>query len=169
MTKQEEQLRRIYKDYTAPLRTYIDLNFPNINQDREDTLHDILEKIVKHFDLYDSRFALSTWIYRIARNHCLDLVRKQKRLVSSDSEALDHLISPVGNPYEQMEDDMKRQRIKILLSQLPLEEREILFLRFFEDMSYRDVALAMNKPLGTVKYLIHKAKEWMKENWEAAS
>jgi RNA polymerase sigma-70 factor (ECF subfamily) len=64
---------------------------------------------------------------------------------------------------------MNEQRLGFLLSQLPVEEREILFLRFYEEMSYRDIAQVMNKPLGTVKYLIHKAKEWMKENWEAAS
>lgn len=169
MTKREEQLRRIYKDYTAPLRTYIDLNFAYVRQDREDTLHDILEKIVRHFNHYDSRYALSTWIYRIARNHCLDLIRKQKRLVSSESESVENLISPVGNPYEQMEADMNRQRIAFLLSQLPVKEREVLFLRYFEEMSYRDIARVMGTPLGTVKYLIHKAKEWMKEKWESAS
>jgi RNA polymerase sigma-70 factor (ECF subfamily) len=169
MTYREEQIHRIYEIYTAPLRTYIDLNFSVISQDCEDTVHDILEKIVKHFGRYDSRYALSTWIYRIARNHCIDIIRKQKQLITSDSEALKNLISPAGNPYELMETDTDRQRIRYLLSQLPVREREVLFLRYFEEMSYRDIARVMSTPMGTVKYLIHKAKEWIKENWEVAS
>ena len=168
MSRRDEYLKQIYRDYIPPLRTYIDLNFPMIRQDREDTLQDVLEKLVSRIYRYDDRYALSTWIYTVARNHCLDLLRKQKGQPSfSGIEDDKQLASTAVSPESQMEKGWDQERMRYLLSRLPSDERQVLFLKYFEDMTFRDIGRVMRKPVGTVKYLSSKAKSWIESHWEA--
>lgn len=168
MSGQEELLIRIQKEFIAPVRAFIDLNFSSIIQDREDTLQEILEKLVTRLYLYDSRYALSTWVYSVARNHCLDLLRKQKRAYPIYTEDPDRLASTADSPMDLMEDRQDRDRIRYLLSKLPGQERQVLFLKYYEEMTYREIAQVMNRPVGTVKYLAFRGKSWMEAHWEAA-
>ncbi|MDC7231930.1 MAG: RNA polymerase sigma factor [Spirochaetales bacterium] len=167
MTLRDEYLNRIHSEFIPPLRTFIDLNFSSIHQDREDTLQDILEKLVARIYSYDNRYALSTWVYAVARNHCLDLLRKQKRQPSfSGLDEGNVLVSSETSPEDILAENQDQTRMRQLMARLPREERQVLFLKYYEDMTFKEIARVMSRPVGTVKYLSFKAKSWIEAQWE---
>jgi len=127
-----------------------------------------LGKAFKKLHLYTPSYAFSTWLYTVARNHCIDYLRKHKLpTVSIDKMMLDEdgkrntfdLISKDLNPEMVME---KKQRIAILrqiVDQLKPKYRDLVKLRYFKELSYEEIADVLEVPLGTVKAQLHRSRE----------
>ena len=127
-----------------------------------------LGKAFKKLHLYTPSYAFSTWLYTVARNHCIDYLRKNKLpTISIDRMMLDEdgkrntfdLISKDLNPEQEME---KKQRIAILrqiVNQLMPKYRNLVKLRYFKELSYDEIADTLDIPLGTVKAQLHRSRE----------
>ena len=127
-----------------------------------------LGKAFKKLHLYTPSYAFSTWLYTVARNHCIDYLRKHKLpTVSIDKMMLDEdgkrntfdLISKDLNPEQVME---RKQRIAILrqiVDQLKPKYRDLVKLRYFKELSYDEIATTLDVPLGTVKAQLHRSRE----------
>jgi RNA polymerase sigma factor (sigma-70 family) len=118
---------------------------------------------------YVPRYAFSTWLFKIAVNNCIDHVRKKKLPVintgdaygnsDSDFDILKFLRSEAVTPEDEM---IRRERIemmRVLLDRLSEKYRMMIELRFYEELSYEEIAQEMNIPLGTVKAQLFRAKE----------
>lgn len=77
--ERESHIRSLSEQYIPKLRMYIELNFDGIQEETDDIVQSILEKAIFRMHLYDSNYSFSTWLYAGARNHCRDLLRKQRR------------------------------------------------------------------------------------------
>jgi RNA polymerase sigma-70 factor (ECF subfamily) len=104
--------------------------------------------------------ALSTWLFRIARNQALDRLRRAQRVefVTFDEAQLADIPASTPTPEAALQ---ARQRIKALedaLARLTVEHREILLLRDIEEMPYEDIAEVLGISLGTVKSRIARAR-----------
>jgi len=127
-----------------------------------------LGKAFKKLHLYTPSYAFSTWLYTVARNHCIDYLRKHKLpTVSIDKMMLDEdgkrntfdLISKDLNPEQVME---RKQRIAILrqiVDQLKPKYRDLVKLRYFKELSYDEIVTTLDVPLGTVKAQLHRSRE----------
>tara|TARA_B110000003_G_C16605864_1_gene517470 strand:+ start:358 stop:960 length:603 start_codon:yes stop_codon:yes gene_type:complete len=127
-----------------------------------------LGKAFKKLHLYTPSYAFSTWLYTVARNHCIDYLRKNKLpTISIDKMMIDEdgkrntfdLISKDLNPEMMME---KKQRIAILrqiVDQLKPKYRDLVKLRYFKELSYEEIAETLDVPLGTVKAQLHRSRE----------
>ncbi|MBT3622005.1 MAG: sigma-70 family RNA polymerase sigma factor [Flavobacteriales bacterium] len=127
-----------------------------------------LGKAFKKLHLYTPSYAFSTWLYSVARNHCIDYLRKNKLpTISIDKMMIDEdgkrntfdLISKDLNPEMMME---KKQRIAILrqiVDQLKPKYRVLVKLRYFKELSYEEIADTLDVPLGTVKAQLHRSRE----------
>ena len=127
-----------------------------------------LGKAFKKLHLYTPNYVFSTWLFTVARNHCIDYLRKNKlATVSIDKMMLDEdgkrntfdLISKDLNPEEKLE---KKQRIAILrqiVDQLKPKYRDLVKLRYFKELSYEEIADVLKLPLGTVKAQLHRSRE----------
>ncbi len=127
-----------------------------------------LGKAFAKLDLYKPKYAFSTWLFALARNHFIDYLRKNKRLTISieenilnDSDNLKHfnLVSQDANPEQIME---KTQRIAILrkiVDQLKPIYRDLVRLRYFKELSYNEISNKLNIPLGTVKIQLFRSRE----------
>jgi len=127
-----------------------------------------LGKAFKKLHLYTPSYAFSTWLYTVARNHCIDYLRKNKLpTISIDRMMLDEdgkrntfdLTSKDLNPEQEME---KKQRIAILrqiVNQLMPKYRNLVKLRYFKELSYDEIADTLDIPLGTVKAQLHRSRE----------
>ena len=127
-----------------------------------------LGKAFKKLHLYTPSYAFSTWLYTVARNHCIDYLRKNKLpTISIDKMMIDEdgkrntfdLISKDFNPEMMME---KKQRIAILrqiVDQLKPKYRDLVKLRYFKELSYEEIAETLDVPLGTVKAQLHRSRE----------
>jgi RNA polymerase sigma-70 factor (ECF subfamily) len=158
------ELMRLYRD---PL--YFMLYEKVSDQElAKDLTIESIGKAFKKLHLYTPNYAFSTWLFTVARNHCIDYLRKHKLpTISIDKLMLDEdgkrtnfdLISDLLNPEQEME---KKQRIAILryiVDQLKPKYRDLVKLRYFKELSYDEIAETLELPIGTVKAQLHRSRE----------
>ncbi|MGQ9486879.1 MAG: RNA polymerase sigma factor [Armatimonadota bacterium] len=131
-------------------------------QDPDDA-RDITQDVFLH--VYDSlsRFrggsALSTWLYRVAVNAAITHVRKQKRHPQIPLDALHEFRADIdAEPEQQMARMETQQAVHELLSQLPEQQRTVLILRYFQELSLEEIAEVMNCSVAAVKVRLHRAR-----------
>ena len=117
--------------------------------------------------------AFSTWLYRLATNACLDLLRREKRraeTVSLDDEegAPPEPADAAPQPEEALERAETQRMVRAALLALPDDYREVLLLRETEQLSYAEIAEITGLELGTVKSRISRARRALR-NYLAAS
>lgn len=129
----------------------------------EDLTQEILLKVYSKYSSYNPRYSLSTWIYRIARNHCIDYFRTERRkpLPTPEESALSMQQSGT-DLQKELEEQELRDRIRVYIDSLHPDDRSIAFLRYFEDLGPRDIAAIIRRPEGTIKYRIHRIKAGLK-------
>ena len=127
-----------------------------------------LGKGFKNLHMYTPDYTFSTWLYTVARNNCIDYLRKHKiPTISIDKMMLDEdgrrntfdLKSKDPNPESVM---IKKQRIAILrqiVDQLKPKYRDLVKLRYFKELNYEEIAALLEIPLGTVKAQLHRSRE----------
>lgn len=95
------------------------------------------------------------WLFRIARNACLNSIRKRKGHDSFEDEIHGNLLST--NNHEES-DVMMRYNIEKAIAQLPIELRECLILREYEEYSYQEIADILGIDLSLAKVRVHRAR-----------
>jgi RNA polymerase sigma factor (sigma-70 family) len=134
----------------------------------KDLTIEALGKAFRKLHMYTPDYTFSTWLYTVARNNCIDYLRKHKLpTISIDKMMLDEdgkrntfdLKSKDPNPESVM---IKKQRIAILrqiVDQLKPKYRDLVKLRYFKELSYEEIAELLEIPLGTVKAQLYRSRE----------
>lgn len=116
--------------------------------------------------------AFSTWLYRLATNACLDLLRRRKKRAGDvsldDEDAPIEVADAAPQPEEALERAETRRMVREALYALPDDYRQVLLLRETEQLSYAEIAEATGLELGTVKSRINRARLALR-NYLAAS
>ena len=107
-------------------------------------------------DRGDSRF--STWLYQLTTHAAIDLLRRQKRRGETDDITEISVADPAPGPQQQAEQSETRQAVRDAMAQLTPEYRQIVVLRFLQELSYEEIAAALKLPPGTVKSRLNRAK-----------
>lgn len=146
------------------------LKMVNNKDDADDLTIEAFGKAFKNLKQYTPNFAFSTWLFKIASNNCIDFIRrKKKRTLSIDRrqesedgmETTIHLKSDMLDPEEKF---VKKQKIKLLheiVKKLKPRYRELVELRYFQELSYEEIAQKLDIPLGTVKAQLFRAREFL--------
>lgn len=129
--------------------------------DANDVAQDVFLKVAEHLDDYDPRYRLFSWIYRIAVNEALDLVRRHGREDPLDDEA-DFDDDGGGNPERIASDAEFSRRLADALMTLPARDRAVITLRHFAELSYREIAEALEVDEKTVKSRLFEARTRLK-------
>lgn len=119
--------------------------------DAEDAAQESFIKAYRSLAGYQGQASFSTWIYRIASNKCLDVLRKRGRERAEPLEAAGELAEPV-------EDLESREQAAALLSELSPEYRLALTLRELQGFTYEEIAETMNCSLDSVKARLRRAR-----------
>jgi len=142
-------------------------------EDAEDLTLEAFGKAFKNLSSYSPKFAFSTWLFRIAVNNCIDHIRKKRISHFSIDDPGEDAFG--GNPYSESlssstrnpeELYMHRQQLQLtryMIGQLSDKYRLMIELRYFEELSYDEIAAELNIPLGTVKAQLFRAKEMLYE------
>ena len=133
----------------------------------KDLTIEALGKAFKNLHMYTPEYAFSTWLYTVARNNCIDYLRKNKISTISidkiieDEEGKKNNFDIKSNDPNPESIIIKKQRISILrqiVDQLKPKYRELVKLRYFKEMSYEEISDILNIPLGTVKAQLHRSR-----------
>ena len=162
--KAYNELMRLYRD---PLYFMLLEKVGNEELAKDLTI-EALGKAFKKLHLYVPNYVFSTWLFTIAKNNCIDYLRKNKLpTISIDKLTLNDkgekqsfdIPSEIPDPEKMM---MKKQRVQILrqiVEQLKPNYRILVRLRYFKEMSYKEIATELEIPLGTVKAQLHRSRE----------
>ena len=108
----------------------------------------------------DAKF--STWLYRLTTNAAIDVMRREKRHQTvGDGEMVD-LADDADSPQETVERTEQQETVQKALATLSEEYREVLLLRYMEELDYAEIAEVLQLPSGTVKSRINRAKAALK-------
>lgn len=163
-TKAYNELMKLYRD---PIYYMLYEKVGN-EEIAKDLTIEALGKAFKKLHMYVPNYTFSTWLFTIARNNCIDYLRKHKLPTISIDQIMvndDGEVSTFDIPSNDPSPDklmIKKQRIKILrqiVNQLKPKYRKLVRLRYFQELSYEEIAKLIDIPIGTVKAQLHRSRE----------
>ena len=108
----------------------------------------------------DAKF--STWLYRLPTNAAIDVMRREKRHQTVGDGEMIEVADDADSPQETVERTEQQEAVQKALSTLSEEYREVLLLRYMEELDYAEIAEVLQLPSGTVKSRINRAKAALK-------
>ncbi|MHC4389037.1 MAG: RNA polymerase sigma factor [Planctomycetota bacterium] len=150
----------LIEQYQAPLRYFVArlLEDPEM---AEDILQDTWLTVIRKIHTLRQLETFSAWLYRIARNKVYGELRKKKalRVLQEDAPVPNDNQEPNFSPEDAA-------RVHECLERLKPEHKEVLLLRFLEQMSYEQISQVIDRKAGTVRSRIHYAKRALKREME---
>lgn len=167
--KDQQAFSELMDKYKDPIY-YMLLKMVNNNDDAEDLTLEAFGKAFNRLNQYTPNFAFSTWLFKIATNNCIDFLRKKKKNVMSidnrvsnnDGEEYMFEIKSDGMTPEQIA--MNEQKIQLMrqyVKKLKPRYEILVEMRYFKEMSYEEISIELNLPLGTVKAQLFRAREFL--------
>lgn len=150
----EMAFRTLYDRYSERTLRYVYTLLRNRHL-AEDVVQDTMVAVWRGAGRFAGRSKVSTWIFGIARNKALDLLRREKR---GERVPDTPLVSPDPAPGIQRD-----ERVKAALQTLSEDHREVVFLTFYEHLSYAEIGRLLGVPEGTVKSRMFHAKKKLAE------
>ncbi len=144
------------------------LKMVNNREDADDLTLEAFGKAFNKLHSYAPRYAFSTWLFKIAINNCIDHIRKKRLKMLSIDDPIEpnsehdystNIRSTALDPEERFIREQRLKLMRTVLNQLNLKYRLMIELRFFEELSYEEIATELSIPLGTVKAQLFRAKE----------
>ena len=151
----EDACREIYRVYRQPVWNVI-VSLVGDAPQAQDILQNVFFKAFRGLAGFRFRSALTTWIFRIARNECRNHLRRHRPA----TVPLDDIL---GSRYEADETAFpgeppgRQERLRNAVLQLPFKMREVIVLKYQEDLSYEEMSRVLGCPSGTVASRLNRA------------
>jgi RNA polymerase sigma factor (sigma-70 family) len=157
------ELMHRYKDSIY----FMVLKMVNNKDDAMDITVSTFAKAFENLEKYKPDFAFSTWLFRIATNSSIDFIRKKRVITTSiDSyssedgeEKVLEFKSDILNPEEFSIKKQQTEQLKEIIDKLPARYKTLIILRYYDELSYEEIALQLDLPLGTVKAQLFRARD----------
>lgn len=161
-----QAFEEIYEAYRGPIMNYV----RNLVQDMDiadEIVQDVFFRAYRARETYTPQSKLSTWLWQIARNACLDELRKSSRSqeipggerVPDGVSWEETLEAPIADAEAQLLEHADQTRLERALSVLPAPQREALLLRTTSELSYDEIAQVLGTSVSAVKSLLFRARE----------
>jgi RNA polymerase sigma factor (sigma-70 family) len=140
--------------------------------DAEDLTMEAFAKAFRNLERFKKDYTFSTWLFRIATNNTIDFIRKKKlKTMSLNTSMSDDGGNSVNidvedddnNPQDEFIRSQRIEMVRIFVDKLPAKYRKLVQLRYFDELSYEEIAQELDKPLGTVKAQLHRSRELLYE------
>ena len=146
-------IQRIYRAAHAVLRN---------RDDAEDIAQETFVRAYQSISRFDETRPLFPWLYRIARNLCLNRIERVAKRESELPE-FDYLPDVAIGPEDSVIASEERKQIRDAVGQLPDQHRQIIELSHFQECSYREIADILDVPMGTVMSRLYNARRRLRE------
>ncbi|MDA0195394.1 MAG: sigma-70 family RNA polymerase sigma factor [Bacteroidetes bacterium] len=171
INRDEKAYAELMERYKKPVYHMILKMVRNVD-DAEDLTIEAFAKAFRNLHKFKKDFTFSTWLFRIATNNAIDFIRKKKlETYSLNSSYTDDggdavTIDVPDKNLTPDEEAIKTQKIALMrmfVDKLPAKYQRLVRLRYFDELSYDEIATEIEAPLGTVKAQLHRARELMYE------
>ena len=130
------------------------LAFLKNEHDALEAMQEVTYRAYKKIHTLKEPAYLKTWLIRIMMNYCQDQLKKNKRMVIDE-----HLIDTLST------NDVSKLELTEALSTLSNEEQQLIYLKYFQDVKIKDIAILENIPEGTVKSRLHKIMRTLRQHF----
>jgi RNA polymerase sigma-70 factor (ECF subfamily) len=156
----EEAFVELYRRYRDKLFNFARrlLRDPTL---AEEATQDVLLKLYGARVSYVPRSRFSTFIFRIATNHCLNLLARKERRVIDRKQLVDAAADPAANPEDRAAAGEVREAVEVALAALPEKQAAALLLSHHEGLSHQEIGEVLGVSVSAVKSLVFRARESM--------
>ncbi len=147
------------------------LRMCNNKDDAEDLTIEAFGRAFKRLDQYTPTYAFSTWLFKIASNNAIDFLRNKKKSTSlsldtkmendEGQEFSKNIKSQTLDPEENIIKKQKVEMLRDVVEKLKPRYRELVKMRYYEELSYEEIAGKLDLPVGTVKAQLFRAREFL--------
>jgi len=151
---QTDEFRLLVDRHQQPIFRFVSGLLGN-REEALDATQEVFLAAFKNMPRYDSaRAAFSTWLYTIARNRCINILKKNRPAQSDELDLI--VVASSADPIVSRE---LSQQLDRALAELPIKQRSAFMLAEIEELPYAEIARIEKTSLGTVKSRIHRAKQ----------
>lgn len=153
-----ERMSLIFDRYSATLFNYF-LRLTGSRESSEDLVQEVFFRLLKYRKTFRGG-GFTTWLFRIARNTHIDLLRKRRPEVQWEDEAHEDAIEAGGAAADpESETQLRQERDMLLkaLERLPVEKRDLLLLSRMQGLKHTEIAEVLGCPVNTVRVRVHRA------------
>lgn len=151
----EQAFEALYSRYRLRLYNLL-LRYVQDGALAEDLYQEAFLRLLRAAPRWRPEARLSTWLYRVAINLCIDAARR-RRDEGLTPEAAELIADGRPGPQDAVQQSEALQRVKVEVAQLPDQQRAVLLLRVYEGLGEQEVAEIVGCPVGTVKSRLHHA------------
>ena len=154
----------LYREFAPAIFRFCRRALPT-REDAEDATMEIFMKLRDKLSQYDENRSFSAWLYKVAANHCWDLLRRRKIRQDKETEDLENV--PLAHPDPSQLDRMIEQRtseeVRRALDKLGARARMALVMRYYSDMSYDEIADALGVRRAFVGVVLLRARHELRQ------
>ena len=154
----------LYREYAPAIFRFCRRAMPT-REDAEDATMEIFMKLREKLAQYDPSRSFSAWLYKVAANHCWDLLRRKKARHDKDMEDVDDLPleTPEPNQLERLIEERSGEEVRNALNALGTRARMALVMRYYSDMSYDEIADALGVRRPFVGVVLLRARHELRQ------
>jgi RNA polymerase sigma factor (sigma-70 family) len=154
----------LYREFAPAIFRFCRRAMPT-REDAEDATMEIFMKLRGKLSQYDQSRSFTAWLYKVAANHCWDILRRRK--VRQDKETEDvtelPLEAPEPNQLEKLIEERTSEEVRRALNKLGLRARMALVMRYYSDMSYDEIADALGVRRAFVGVVLLRARHELRQ------
>ena len=155
-----EMFEPLVRRYEKPLYAFL-CRMTGSEDDAADLFQETFVRVYRHGNSFDGSGSFKSWLYAIAANTCRSHLAARKARPNGDMPAAEP-VDPAAPPAAGLAAKEVGERVRQAVSALPPEQREVLVLKVYENLSYPEIARALSRPVGTVKSQMRYALQKMR-------
>lgn len=161
---EQDLLEVIYDRYVTKVY-YKCLSIVGEKATAQDLAHDVMVKILINLSTFQGKAGFSTWVHSITYNHCMDYLKRKKKILVEDIEtsAYKHVSTEEIELENKILRDLQLTQLEVLLEELRPEDKLILLMRYQDSMSVKQIAQTLKIGIGAVKMRLKRSRDRLAE------
>jgi RNA polymerase sigma-70 factor, ECF subfamily len=163
-TGDSEAWGELYREYAPAIFRFCRRALPT-REDAEDATMEIFMKLRDKLSQYDETRSFAAWLYKVAANHCWDLLRRRKIRQDKETDELENvpLAHPDPNQLDKLIEQRTSEEVRRALDKLGARARMALVMRYYSDMSYDEIADALGVRRAFVGVVLLRARHELRQ------
>lgn len=127
------------------------------HEDTNDVLQNALIKVYRNLSKFERKSKLFTWLYRIVTNEAITFLNKQKRQLSESINSHESLLANQLKADSYFSGEEVQVQLQLALEKLPEKQRLVFNMRYFDELTYKEISSILGTSVGALKATYHHA------------